>query len=104
MRSLSRREGIAAMALVLVEHLMNRAHYAEAVAVTEEIVRHNPRDGMAWANQGNAFFRLIRANFLDRYGSGLLIPQPLRPRYLALLGRNRAAFAVAHSLGWEPFE
>ena len=102
MRRLGRREGVGAMAHTVVEHLVSQARYAEAIAVTEVILQHNPRDGIAWANQGNAYFKLIRAYFLDRYRSQFLIPQPLRPRYLALLGRNRAAFAAAFSLGWEP--
>lgn len=102
MRRLGRREGVGAMAHTVVEHLVSQARYAEAIAVTEVILQHNPRDGIAWANQGNAYFKLIRADFLDRYRSQFLIPQPLRPRYLALLGRNRAAFAAAFSLGWEP--
>lgn len=102
MRSLSRREGAAAMALTVVEHLTNQTLYAEAITVTEVLLRHNPRDGMAWANQGNACFKICRTEFLDRYGSHFLIPLPLRARYLSLLGRNRAAFATAHALGWEP--
>ncbi len=104
MRSLGRREGVAAMALTVVEHLTNERRYAEAITVTQILLRYNPRDGMAWANQGNACFKICRTEFLDRYGSQLLIPVPQRPRYLALLARNRAAFATAHALGWEPVE
>jgi regulator of sirC expression with transglutaminase-like and TPR domain len=47
MRSLSRREGVAAMALTVVEHLMNRRRFEEAIAVCGIILRHNPREGMA---------------------------------------------------------
>ena len=89
---------------VAFEHLIGTARYAEAVAVTRTILRHNPCDGTAWANQGNAFFKMCRAEFLDRYGSQFLIPLPLRARYLTLLSRNHAAFAAARALGWEPID
>jgi tetratricopeptide (TPR) repeat protein len=104
MRSLSRREGVAAMALTIVEHLMGQRQFREAVAVLEIILRHNPRDGIAWANLGNAYHRILQNEFLDRYGSHFLIPLQQRANYLMLLQRNHAAFAAAKALGWEPVQ
>lgn len=104
MRSLSRREALAAMALMVVEYLMAQERCREAITVTEIILRHNPRDGMAWANQGNAYKKLLRAELLDTYETALLIPRPSRARYLSLLQRNHAAFGAAAALGWEPIE
>jgi regulator of sirC expression with transglutaminase-like and TPR domain len=101
MRSLTRREGIAAMALTVVEHLMAQRRLREALTVTELILRCNPRDGMAWANQGQACACLIGSEYLDSYRSELLIPLPLRAEYLALLQRNHHAFATAKRLGWQ---
>jgi regulator of sirC expression with transglutaminase-like and TPR domain len=103
MRSLSRREGVAAMAMTVVEHLRGQRRDREAVPVLETILRHNPRDGMAWANLGDACLK-IGTEFLDRYGSEFLIPVPLRPGYLTLLQRNHAAFHAARALGWEPIQ
>jgi hypothetical protein len=80
---------------------MNSRRFEEAVAVSEIILRHNPRDGLTLANQGNAFCRMIEAEFLDKYRTAFLIPMALRPRYLRLLQRNHAAFAAARKLGWE---
>jgi regulator of sirC expression with transglutaminase-like and TPR domain len=102
MRSLARREGLAAMALTVVEHLMAERRFREALAVTEPILRCNPRDGMAWANQGQACFHIMGVEYLDRFRAELLIPVPLRAGYLAILQRNHHAFATAKRLGWEP--
>jgi len=104
MRSLSPREGVAAMASTIVEHLNSHRRYEEAIKVLEIVLRHGPRDGMAWANLGNAYCKIVKAEFLDRYSSQFLIPLPLRPRYQFLLQRNLAAFATAKSLCWEPVE
>jgi len=100
-RSLLKREGIAAMALTVVEHLMVERRFREALTVTELILRYNPRDGMAWANQGQACFRML-GDYVDRFGSELLIPVPLRSEYLTLRLRNHHAFTMAKRLGWEP--
>ncbi|HEX8572136.1 MAG TPA: transglutaminase family protein [Allosphingosinicella sp.] len=101
MRSLTRRETAATMATTLLQHLMDSRRFEEAVAVSEIILRHNPSDGLTLANQGNAVCGILRTEFLDRYRSAFLIPMALRPRYLRLLQRNRAAFAAARQLGWE---
>jgi regulator of sirC expression with transglutaminase-like and TPR domain len=101
-RSLSKHEGIAVMVLTLVEHLIAERRFREALAVTELILRCNPRDGMAWANQGQACFHIMGAEYLDRFGSELLIPVQLRAGYLTLRQRNHHAFATAKRLGWEP--
>jgi regulator of sirC expression with transglutaminase-like and TPR domain len=102
MRSLPRRQAIAAMASTVLEHLMAERRFREALAVTELILRCHPRDGMAWANQGQACFHIMGAEYLGRFGSELLIPVPLRGGYLSLSQRNHHAFAMAKRLGWEP--
>jgi len=80
---------------------MVERRFREALTVTELILRCNPRDGMAWANQGQACF-LMLGDYVDRFGSDLLIPVPLRAEYLTLRQRNHHAFAMAKRLGWEP--
>jgi regulator of sirC expression with transglutaminase-like and TPR domain len=100
-RSLPRRQAIAAMALSVVEHLMEESRYREALGVAELLVGINPRDGFAWAHQGHASCQILGTEFLSRYGSPWLIPSHARAEYLLLLQRNHHAFAAAHRLGWE---
>ncbi|MDQ8755955.1 hypothetical protein RCO27_06910 [Sphingosinicella sp. LHD-64] len=46
--------------------------------------------------------RILRRDFLDRYGMQALVPIHLQPRYQFLWCRNRAIFTTAFALGWEP--
>lgn len=101
MRALSRREGVAAMAHTVVEAMMESARYRETLALTDLIIRCNPRDGMAWANHAQACFHILGTEFLRPFGSALSIPIPRRAEYLLLLQRNHAAFATAERLGFE---
>lgn len=89
------------MALTVVEDLMARGRFREALAVTDLIIRCNSRDGMAWANQAQACFHILGAEFLSPFGSALTVPMHRRPEYLLLLQRNHAAFATAERLGFE---
>ena len=82
---------------------MATCRYEEALAVTEIILEHSPRNAFAMANQGQACFHLL-GRFLEEYGSVFLIPPLLRVRYARLLRRNHEAFAAAMALGWEPVE
>lgn len=100
MRTLSRREGVAVMATTLLQHLMETRRYEEAIGVAEAILRHHPRDGLTLANQGNAWFHLLKREFLDRYPAPSLIPPHLRPHFHFLRERGLAAFSAARALGW----
>ena len=56
MRSLNRREAIATMAFTVVQHLTAQRRWREAIAVSEIIIRNDPTNGMALAQQGHAYF------------------------------------------------
>jgi regulator of sirC expression with transglutaminase-like and TPR domain len=104
MRSLSRREGVAAMAEPVVHHLKEQRRWAEAAAVCEVVLRHSPRDAFALCNLGAACGNVLRREFLDKYRNVFLIPLHLRARYSLLLQKNHAAFARVEALGWEPIQ
>lgn len=101
MRALTRRECVAAMAHAVIQHLNDERQYDETITVADVILEHYPRDAHALANKGNAYSKILRNEFLDRYGTSFLIPQVQRPRYAMLLAQNHAAFAAASTLGWE---
>jgi regulator of sirC expression with transglutaminase-like and TPR domain len=104
MRSLSRREGVAAMAEPVVHHLKQQGRWNEAADVCGVILRHSPRDAFALGNLGAACGNILRSEFLEKYRSVFLIPLPLRARYSLLLQKNHAAYARAEALGWEPIQ
>lgn len=102
MRSLTRRECVGAMALIVVEHLMDEGRYREAIAVAELISRNDPTDGFSLAHQGQACFRIMREEFPDMNRLQWVAPLPVRLQYWSLLERNHRAFGAARALGWEP--
>lgn len=102
LRTLSRRESVALMAMTNVQHLRDSGRFEEGIAVCEAILSCNPRDGLALANMGGMYERMLRRDFLDRYRAQHLVPIHLQPRYQFLWRRNREAFASAFALGWEP--
>lgn len=102
MRSLSKREGVALLASTLLEHLMGQRRFGDALAVSDIILRHAPRDVYTMVKRGSVFGELIEAEFTGNYRVPALIPTLLRPRYLTLMHLNRAAFQAAEALGWDP--
>lgn len=102
MRSLSKPEGVALMATTVMDHLMEKGRFDQALRVSEAILHHAPRDGYTMVKQASACGELIRAEFNEKYRTPDLIPLHLRSRYLMLVQRNRAGFETAEALGWEP--
>lgn len=102
LRTLPRREGVAVMAMTVLQHCMDSHRYLNAIAVSQAILESHPRDGLVLANQANAYFHLIGEEFLDQYPTSFLIPLHRQPRYCFLRARNRLALIAAEALGWEP--
>ena len=95
---------MALLATTVLEYLIEQRRFAEALAVSEIILRHAPHDGYTMVKQGSVCGELIQAEFTRKYRAPALIPTPLRWRYLTLARKNRAAFQAAEALGWEPVE
>jgi regulator of sirC expression with transglutaminase-like and TPR domain len=95
LRTLTRSEGVAMMATTLLQHLIESRRFEDAIELSDLILRHNPRDGLTLANQGNVCGQMIETEFLGKYRTVFLIPIEHRLRYLRLLQRNRFAFAAA---------
>lgn len=100
MRSLGRREGVAMMAHTLVENLIDRGCYTDAIDVADVILGHRPRDVHVMLKKATACGHIVRAEFEARYPHPFLIPMLQRPRYLRLEHLNRALFEAAERLGW----
>lgn len=103
MRSLSKREGIAAMASTVIEYLDSRKRFEELIAVCEIILRHHSKDVPAMLWLGSASGRL-----LDQIRERYPLPGSAPPQVLkwatSLMQRNRDCFATAEQLGWVPFD
>lgn len=105
LRTLSRREGVALMAVTVMEHLMGLERYEEALAVGAAIREAAPRDVETLVRCGTAYGRLLEREFISVYPSPDQIPPGSRARYAHLAQMNAQAFAEAEALGWrEPDE
>ncbi|HEX8621834.1 MAG TPA: transglutaminase family protein [Allosphingosinicella sp.] len=100
MRTLTRRETVAAMALPVLDFLLDERRWQEAGEVADAILAASPRDSHAMVKKGSAIAGLMQAEYFDRYRDPALIPPALRPRFLMLAAANERAFGEAEGLGW----
>lgn len=103
LRSLSKREAVAVLALTVVEHLFQFERFEAAVAVCEVLLRHHPRDVNIMLSLGSAHGKLLDA-LRKRYPIPWTAPPLVRARMHACMERNRSLFAEAERLGWIPEE
>ncbi len=99
MRTLSKRETIAAMATSVQDFLMAEGRYQEAAAVADAILAVSPRDAYAMVKKGSAMGGILQAEFHGKYPNPALIPPALRSRYAVLAAANDKAFRDAEALG-----
>jgi regulator of sirC expression with transglutaminase-like and TPR domain len=102
LRSLTRREAVAEMAMEVVEHLGEQRRYQDVIEVSDLILRNYPHDVDAMVWKGSAYSHLIQIEFMQNYPTPNLIPRVLRSRYFELNSQSQAAFDAAGALGWQP--
>jgi regulator of sirC expression with transglutaminase-like and TPR domain len=100
MRTLSKRETIAAMATTVMDFLLGERRYQEAVDVADAIIAANPRDAYTFAKKGSAIAGIIDVEYTRAYAGPSAVPAPLRARLAALAKANAQAFREAEALGW----
>lgn len=104
LRTLTRRESVAAMATTVMEQLRAEGRQEELIAVCGIILEHDPRAGLVMVVQGSAYGRLLHREFEQKYPVPFLIPERLKLRRLFLIERNKTLIEAAEALGWEPNE
>lgn len=102
MRTLTKRETVARMAVSVLDFLMSERRYQEAADVADAMLAVNPRDAYALVKKGSAMAGMMQSEFQDKYPVPALIPPALRARYAMLAAANDKAFRDAEALGWEP--
>lgn len=100
MRTLSRRETVAAMALLVLDFLLAQRRYEEARGVADAILAASPRGAYAMVKKGSAAAGQMQVEYHDLYPDPALVPAALRARYRMLAEANAKAFGEAEALGW----
>ena len=100
MQALTRKEAVAVMATLLMEHAIEQGRFETAIAVGDVVLEHYPRYVYAMLKKGSAFFKIMKRDFFGRYPSVDEIPAEKRPTFEHLSRNNRLAFSQAEALGW----
>jgi regulator of sirC expression with transglutaminase-like and TPR domain len=100
MRPLSKRETVAAMAVVVAEHYSEKMNPDMVIAVADLLIERNPKDVNALMHKGYAFVTLLRQRFLNKYTRLRDIPPDERHEYLKLRANADHWYDKAEALGW----
>ena len=101
---LSQEETVAVIATVLVEDLIRRERYIEAIAVADTILAHYPNFAYLMVKKGTAAYYLLKRDFYSKYPTATEIPEA-EHAYLAYLQNvNQSTFNTAEALGWRALE
>lgn len=100
LKALNRKEAVAVMAEVVLEHLMAKKRYKEVIAVSGIVLKHYPSFVPVLLMRGEAYAGLIDTEFRTKYPRPQDIPPESRETYLQYDAENQRAFAQAEALGW----
>lgn len=100
LRRLSKRETVAVMAGTLLEYWGQQGQQERRIALADEVLAASPTSVMAMLQKGNAYYRMLRGDFLDKYPTMEAIPVNERARFQELGGNNHLWFNRAEALGW----
>lgn len=101
---LDSEQSVAVIAAVLVEEMIARERYHDAMAVADILIEHYPMFAYIMVKKATASYHLLRTEFHEKYPTAQDVPEDQRP-YLAYLQRvNQGMFNKAESLGWRPLQ
>ncbi len=100
LKNLSRKETLAVIAGLFVEHLIDTKKYEQAIAVSDVILEAYPAYGYLLAKKGTAYFHLLKSEIIDQYPDPKNIPASKQKFANELYRQNQTAFAQAEALGW----
>jgi regulator of sirC expression with transglutaminase-like and TPR domain len=102
MRSLSRREGVAAMAATVVEHLWAQRRCSDVIETGRVLLAHNPRDASALIHIGSVYGYLLQEEFEQRRPHLYVVPPQRAARFRMLCDGDERVFQALDALGWAP--
>ncbi|WP_170565650.1 transglutaminase family protein [Ruegeria atlantica] len=101
---LSQEQSVAVIAAIVVEDLIQKQRYHDAMAVADILLDHYPQFVYIMVKKGTAAYHLLRTEFHEKYPNVQDVPEDQRP-YLEYLQRvNQYTFEKAETLGWRPVQ
>ncbi len=104
MVSLSQQEAMAVIASVVVDDLIDRGEYAEAIQAADLILEQYPNFVYLMVKRGTAAYYLLHTEFHANFATYADVPEDLRPHLHYLQEINQTSFDQAEALGWRPVE
>lgn len=102
MRTLTRREAVALMAVTVMEWALVNGRHQDAIEIADAILEQSPRDGFTMVKRGHAYGELLRLECTERFPTRATMPAPIQARCDYLQASNMRDFGQAEALGWQP--
>jgi regulator of sirC expression with transglutaminase-like and TPR domain len=100
MRPLGKKETVVVMMGTLLEFYGQQGLQERRIALANLALEYHPKDVMAMLQKGNAYYRLIKRDFIDKYSNPEDIPAEERAYFAELSRNNILWFDRAEALGW----
>lgn len=100
LQKLTQRETVVVMGTVLAEHYFLRQAFDKVTALSDVALTYYPHYPNAMIMNGNAYYRLLEKQFIQKYSDAKQIPVHEREYFHFLSNNNRSWFAKAEKLGW----
>lgn len=104
LKTLTRKQSVAVVGEILVEHAMQTRDYRTAIALSNLILKQYPEFAWALIERGVAYSGLIDTEFRPKYARPMDIPEKLVPKYLSYVHESKSSFDKLDALGWRPEE
>jgi regulator of sirC expression with transglutaminase-like and TPR domain len=103
LKPLTKEETVGVMAMLVLEDLIEKKRYLDAMAVADIILDHDPLSTHAMVKKATAAYYMLKADFYDKYPTAQDVPEDQRPLLAYLQRINDDMFQNAENLGWQPF-
>jgi regulator of sirC expression with transglutaminase-like and TPR domain len=100
MSALTDEETIALIAQFIPEWMMQHDKPEEAIAAYDVILKHFPKDVLAWVGRGSSFAMILRRDFVTKFKSLKEMTPKQQQQALQLSQMNKHDFDQAEALGW----
>jgi regulator of sirC expression with transglutaminase-like and TPR domain len=100
LKPLSKRESVVVVTEAILEKLKTAGLQQTRLDVADKLLSYDPKSVQTMLHKGNAYFRMLKEEFLDRGLSSGPLSYQSKLRYRHLQRENRHWFSRAESLGW----
>lgn len=102
LKTLSKRETVVVMAMVLIEHAMEEGRYGTVLNLVNILTPHYGNFVDLYVSRGAAAYKILETQFYNRYPTPRDIPRQQLGYFRHLNEVNRLSYARAEALGWRP--